>query len=518
MGTQRRTRHTQVVLAAVAVVAALASLAAAPTCVQPVELPSPDDAGTIAVSGDVSVAALPALPAAWPSTQLELGMASSPGGAAGMTAVADFAFRYQYLAGGVNTGNGWANWNTNGNFVTYYIQDSVANGITPAFSYYQIFQSSPGNSQGEVDGVYNNLQNTTTMTAYWNDLKLFFQRAGAFPSTTVMLHVEPDFWGYMQQRSTNDDATTVPAKVAATGLPELAGLPNNVSGFARAVDVLRDTYAPNVLIAYHMSIWGTGFDTIYSNPDNATIDLLAQRAADFFLSLQGGFDINFAEFTDRDAAFKQYVYGDGGASWWDSGDFTRHVRLISKFTEFAGKRVVIWQIPYGNTKMRAMNNTWGHYQDNHVEWLLDEPARTHLQDYVNAGVVAFLFGGGASGVTCPCDAQGDGVTNPAPINGNNLTSLSSDDDGGFFDQKAALYYSTGAVPLAAGGATPTPTPPRTPTRTPTPTHTPTRTPTPPPTRTPTRTATPTRTPTGTPSPTPTHGIGIPANETIVAVG
>ena len=32
----------------------------------------------------------------------------------------------------------------------------------------------------------------------------------------------------------------------------------------------------------------------------------------------------------------------------------------------------MWQIPLGNTKMRAQNNTWGHYQDNRPEWLLDD--------------------------------------------------------------------------------------------------------------------------------------------------
>ena len=31
------------------------------------------------------------------------------------------------------------------------------------------------------------------------------------------------------------------------------------------------------------------------------------------------FDLLFAEFSDRDAGFKQHVYGDGGASWWDAG-------------------------------------------------------------------------------------------------------------------------------------------------------------------------------------------------------
>ncbi|MEO6045267.1 MAG: hypothetical protein ABIQ47_15305, partial [Tepidiformaceae bacterium] len=87
-------------------------------------------------------------------------------------------------------------------------------------------------------------------------------------------------------------------------------------------------------------------------------------------------------------------------------------------------------------------------QDNRAEWLLDDPARTHLQTYIDAGVVAFLFGGGAGGVTCACDAAGDGLTNPSAINGNTLTSLSADDDGGFFKQKSANYYQSGPIPLA----------------------------------------------------------------------
>jgi hypothetical protein len=178
-----------------------------------------------------------------------------------MKQTAPYGFRYQYLAGGVNTGNGWANWNPGGDFVRYYINDSAANGITPVFTYYMIYQSAPGNTQGESNGVFNNLQNTSTMTAYYNDLKLLFQKAGQTGATTV-LHVEPDMWGYLQQRSTGDNAASVPAKVAATGLPELAGLPDNVSGLAQGIKRLRDAYGPNVLLAYHVSTWGTGNDIL----------------------------------------------------------------------------------------------------------------------------------------------------------------------------------------------------------------------------------------------------------------
>ena len=42
-----------------------------------------------------------------------------------MRATAPYGFRYQYLAGGVNTGNGWATWNPDGAFATYYIRESV---------------------------------------------------------------------------------------------------------------------------------------------------------------------------------------------------------------------------------------------------------------------------------------------------------------------------------------------------------------------------------------------------------
>ncbi len=66
---------------------------------------------------------LPARPAGWPST-MQLGVSDSPGGAAALKASIPVGFRNQYLAGGVNTGNGWASWNANGDFVRYYIEDS----------------------------------------------------------------------------------------------------------------------------------------------------------------------------------------------------------------------------------------------------------------------------------------------------------------------------------------------------------------------------------------------------------
>jgi hypothetical protein len=424
-----------------------------------------------------SVLAAPAhaqapLPAGWP-TRVELGMGDSPGGAAAMKATAPFAFRYQYLSAGVNTGYGWSTWNPGGDFARYYIEDSIANGIIPVFTYYNIVQSLPGN--GNESQVFNNLNNTSTMTAYYNDLKLFFQKAGGFPGNKVVLHVEPDLWGFMQARAgTNDNAQNVSTVVASSGLSELAGLPNNFSGFARAIVRLRDTYASNVVLGYHVSVWGTGHDIALSNPSDATIDGLATRAVTYYQSLAANFDIAFGEFSDRDSAFYQYEYGDGGAHWWDAEDFRRAARFLRGFSTGANKRIVMWQIPLGNTKMRAMNNTKGHYQDNRTEWLLDEAARTHLTTYRDAGVVAFLFAGGATDTTCACDAKSDGVTNPTAINGNNIVSqagtgapslsgstlttpYAANDDGGYFRWRAWRYYQDGPMTLTTVTAPAAPT-------------------------------------------------------------
>lgn len=381
--------------------------------------------------------ALPPLPPGWPRT-LQLGSGDGPGGADELRGRAAYGFRYQYLAGGVNTGDGWETWNEGGKFVDYYVQESKDAGITPVFSYYMIRQSLPGRDDpDEKRAVLGNLANASTMAAYVDNLRLFFQRASGFPGTAIVLHVEPDMWGYAQQASRDDDARTVPAA------PPLG----SVAGLAQEIVRLRDQLAPNVLLAYHLSIWGTGEDIQYSDPPNKHVDELAARSATFYESLGAGFELAFGEFSDRDAAFKEYQYGDGGASWWKPADFGRHVRFLGGFTSGSQLRIALWQIPLGNTLMRAQNNTWGHYQDNRVQWLLGGKSLPHLRAYTGAGAVAFLFGGGAAGTTCACDAMRDGKTDPPPINGNTRFSSNADDDGGYFLQRSKAYYKRGALPL-----------------------------------------------------------------------
>ncbi|HLF78477.1 MAG TPA: hypothetical protein VJB57_13425 [Dehalococcoidia bacterium] len=407
-------------------------------------------------------------PAGWPST-LELGMSSPPDQAASMRETAPFGFRYQYLAGGANTGTGWSTWNPSGTFVTNYIDDSVSNGIVPVFTYYVLRQSQPGREDGDdIDANMKNLQDAATMKAYWEDVKLFFLRAAG--EKLVVLQVEPDLWGFMQTKSTRDNAATVPAKVGSTGVPELNGLPDDMAGFAQAFVRLRDRYASNVSLGYHLSIFGTGVDPVYNNPSFNEIDRLAARSSAFYKSLNADFDVVFMDASDRDAGFNEVV-NNNRFSWWDEDDYSRSIRYVATFGSLVQKRVVLWQIPLGNTRMRAVNNTRYHYQDNHVEWLLEDTTKANLRRYGAAGVIALLFGGGAEGQTCACDAAKDGVTNPNPIGNNQGTSNSADDDGGFFRHMAAEYYKAGRLLIGQPSApvqvalrqpiptaTPTPTP------------------------------------------------------------
>jgi hypothetical protein len=389
----------------------------------------------LTAAAPASTTRLPPLPKRWPRT-LQIGLADEPGGAAALRRSTRLGFRYQYLAGGANTGSGWATWNPDGSFVTRYVAESRRAGIVPVFSYYMLLQSKPGGGD-ELHADLSNLRNAGTMKAYWVDLRLFFTRAAG--SGPVVLHVEPDLWGYVEQDAKGDDASTVPAVV-----PD--GLPQTAAGFAQEIVRLRDRLAPNVVLAYHLSGWGTRHDIVYEKPPDATVRAYATRSARFYRSLGARFDLSFEDFSDRDAGFYAKVEGNP-KTWFRPADFRRHLLYAQTFVRLAGIRMAAWQIPLGNTLMRAMDNTWGHYQDNRVQWLLGANGRAHLRAYARAGFVAFLFGGGADGTTCACDARHDGVTNPKPIDGNTRRSLSADDDGGYFRSRARAYYRAGAIRL-----------------------------------------------------------------------
>jgi len=399
-------------------------------------------------------------------THFSLGLANGPGGETWMkNSGVPWDARYQYLAGGANTGRGWATWNTNGDFAIYYMRASAGADTLPVFTYYQLLQSAPSSGSSEGERNYNNLNNAATMKAYYADFKLLMDKILAF-GKPVVVHVEPDLFGYMQHRVVNstNSAASVPAAVASSGHSETQGLPDTFQGFNWALLRLRDRYAPNAIMAMHISAWTTGID-IGSNSD-PNVDVLgeAQKVVAFHntVGLAGNptglssYDLIFFDPLDRDAAFYEYQYGDR-SRWWDESNqrfpnFNRYHAYVKAITTEANRRAMFWQVPIGNTKYRSVNNTWNHYQDNRVQyWLGGYPTDGHLQALADAGVIGILFGRGADGPTTYDDAAGDGVTNPAPINGNDRVAEYSDDDGGFLRLAAGQYYQAGAYQFGSGG-------------------------------------------------------------------
>jgi len=481
---------------------------------------------TIPTSQSAAAQALPNPPAGL-KNYFMVGLANSPGDFNWMTSSGvPWDARYQYLSAGVNTGSGWATWNSPaGQFASYYMSDSAANGYTPIFTYYQLIQSAPNYED------YSNLNNASTMKAYYADFKLLLDKIKAFGKTTIV-HVEPDLWGFLQQRNSNPNNIT--ASVASSGYGDVvASQPNTVSGFAKALVALRDKYAPNALLAWHISPWASTYGDLSSDKSSTfNVAGAAQQTANFYLQTGANFDLMFYDIADRDAALYQ-SWGDPNR-WWDTTNstypnFNRFNQFALAITTATGKRGMLWQVPIGNTLYKSMNNTTHHWQDNKAQYYLNDTSYQHVQDLANSGIIGILFGAGDGNSTSYDDGAGDGVTNPAAINGNNLTATYSDDDGGNLRTQAKAYYSHGALTLPSAGTAPSPTatptkaptatptkaPTATPTKAPTatPTKAPTATPTKAPTATPTRaaTATPTKAPTATPTKAPTATPAAPSN-------
>ena len=170
------------------------------------------------------------------------------------------------------------------------------------------------------------------------------------------------------------------------------------------------------------------------------------------------YDLRFNDVSNADSQYKILVQHAGKNAWWDRDNvtfpnFQRWEQYVNAIVSTTNHKVIVWQIPVGNQRMRTMNNSAGHYQDNRVEYF-----GTHTLELVSVGVIALLFGAGLDGDTVQWDGKKDGVTNPAAICSTNGSSSGtkicsskvstvSDDDGGLLRHGAANYYASGGTPL-----------------------------------------------------------------------
>jgi hypothetical protein len=355
---------------------------------------------------------------------------------------------YQYI-----TWN-WESWGPN--FVNRFVNQAWSKDYVPVISVYMVL-GVPGSCGDESADCYAaKLQNATTVSNYLASLQRAAQQAnGTHP---VIFHLEPDFYGYMQQRNYDPK---LPQPDSPTNYPvalNVSGYPNNLAGFGRRMVDVTHQAAPNALVAPHASMWATNADP--NAVPASQVVTMAQSTATFINAMGGAqAELFFVEWSDRDSGCTDLDQCQPPRAWWD--DTNRSLPRVSRanlwenaLSAAAGKRLILWQVPAGNM---SLDNTCDHYQDNRPAY-----AFRHPRDLYEGGVMAILFGSGATCLTNPStdggfiQSQGDIAYDPpeAP------TGLSADAPAG---PSVPLHWDENSEPdlwgyrityVPAGGGTP----------------------------------------------------------------
>lgn len=278
---------------------------------------------------------------------------------------------YAYLVGLAGSG-GWPDWNSGGTFVNIITDSSDKHGVTPMFTLYQMAAWGDGNLAGLADDGY--------MKAYWDGVKLMFQRLGVFGKPAVV-QFEPDFWAYLLQQK----KTTTLVKVKAFA-PDCADLTNDPAGMGHCLVRLARKYAPKTLVGFHVSSFGT--------PTSEVVAFHKSIGADTG-------DLLVIETLDRDAGCFEAKGPEctrTGSFYWDetntkSPNFKEHLTWAKSIHDGLGLPLLWWQMPFG-VPSTTPGGTPGHYRDNRVKYLF-----AHVDEFVAAGGVGAVFGTGAGNQT-----------------------------------------------------------------------------------------------------------------------
>jgi hypothetical protein len=285
---------------------------------------------------------------------------------------------YAYLVGLLGKG-GWPDWNPNGSFVNELAKPAKKNGTVPMYTLYAMAARAEADTTVLTDDSY--------MKPYWDGAKLLFERLAVYGDAAVV-HFEPDWWAYAQQKSKGDPSAL--AVHVTTLAPDCAGQPNNLIGMGKCLVVLARKYAPKALIGFHASLWAD------PNPTKVGEFLNQIGASDT--------DILFVEMLDRDAGcFEAHTDPScqrGGTTGWymdeanqKSPNFREHLAGVQAVGKVVAKPLMWWQLPLG-VPSETPGGTAGHYRDNKVRYIF-----SHIDEFVAAGGVGAVFGTGASNQT-----------------------------------------------------------------------------------------------------------------------
>lgn len=324
---------------------------------------------------------------------------------------APFDARYLYLAGGAASdescmtsckassacGAWWGCWQWDelppGEYINAHITNATSaqwQGSTraqiPVFTYYLWLNTA---KMGEGSAEVTAMNDSTILTRYLHDWRFLLQKIG---TRQVMIHIEPDLWGYV--RAVNSDPYAIPAPVKTANPTDCSTQENTAAGFARCMISMVRKYAPNATVGLHASPWNYA-----QNGD-------AESIANFMLELGAGEgDFIVTDPSDRDAGW--YESQGQAWRWWDDQKANAYLAWSKTLSERTGKPTIMWQIPLGNMNQ---NNTYQHYKDNRVDWLF-----SHINDVAASHVVGLFFGSGDTPQTNP-ETDGNNLINKTTSN------------------------------------------------------------------------------------------------------
>jgi hypothetical protein len=201
----------------------------------------------------------------------------------------------------------------------------IADGQIPMITYYEILPGS-GVAEGKPE-VTQAAPDKSFMARYYADWRFALQQVGA---NKVLLHIEPDFWGYAQQ--VGPDPTKLPAAVASANPTDCAAMPNTVAGMGKCMIAMVRKHAPNAKVGLHASAWASGPDVSLNKDPKLDVVGEAGKVGAFLAACGAASgDLVVVEASDRDAGYYgsigqprvQLDPGSGCSSLGDLSDTAR---------------------------------------------------------------------------------------------------------------------------------------------------------------------------------------------------
>ncbi|MFM2244267.1 MAG: hypothetical protein RL071_341 [Pseudomonadota bacterium] len=282
-----------------------------------------------------------------------------------------FDVHYLYLVGLPGRG-GWDEWNPGGRFVDIQSKAARSQCQVPMFTLYAMAVDGEANMAALTDRAY--------MRAWWQGYTLALDRLGRSAAPSI-LHVEPDFWGFVQQRNpgrTPDEITVLVADVT----DDCGDVPDTLAGMGACLVRKARARSPGTRLGLHASTWAAA-------PAEVAAFLNGVGARDT--------DLLVVETLDRDAGCFEARAPDcvreDGPWYWDADERSPphlgdHLDKIRALHEGTGLPILWWQTPLG-VPAEAPGGSPGAYRDNRVPIFFAHTARL-----VEAGGVGILFGAG----------------------------------------------------------------------------------------------------------------------------